>query len=58
MKTESAFWDTSALVPLCCHQSATADARRLARRYGRMVVWWCARVELMVRSHVCGEMAL
>jgi uncharacterized protein len=45
MKTETAFWDTSALVPLCCHQSATADARGLARRYGRMVVWWCTRVE-------------
>jgi uncharacterized protein len=45
VKTETAFWDTSAVVPLCCHQSATADTRRLARRYGRMVVWWCTRVE-------------
>jgi uncharacterized protein len=45
MKTETAFWDTSALVPLCCHQSATGEARRLARRYGRMVVWWWTRVE-------------
>jgi len=45
MKTETAFWDTSALVPLCCHQPASAEARHVARRYGRMVVWWCTRVE-------------
>jgi predicted nucleic acid-binding protein len=45
MKTETAFWDTSAVVPLCCHQTASAEARRLARGYGRMVVWWCTRVE-------------
>ena len=45
MKIETAFWDTSALVPLCCQQSASAEARQVARRYGRMVVWWCTRVE-------------
>ena len=45
MKTETAFWDTSALVPLCCHQPASAEAQHVARRYGRMVVWWCTRVE-------------
>ena len=45
MKTETAFWDTSAVVPLCCHQTASAEVRRVARGYGRMVVWWCPRVE-------------
>jgi len=45
MKSETAFWDTSALVPLCCHQAASAGARRMARRYDRMVVWWGTRVE-------------
>jgi predicted nucleic acid-binding protein len=45
MKSETAFWDTSALVPLCCYQAASAGARRLARRYARMVVWWGTRVE-------------
>lgn len=45
MRTETAFWDTSALVPLCCRQAVTGDARSLARRYGRMVVWWATRVE-------------
>jgi predicted nucleic acid-binding protein len=47
MKSEAAFWDTSALVPLCCRQVASADARRLARRYGGMVVWWGTRVEAL-----------
>lgn len=45
MKTETAFWDTSAVVALCCYQTASTEARHLARRYGRMVVWWCTRVE-------------
>ena len=45
MKTDTAFWDTSAVVPLCCHQTASAGARQVARRHGRMVVWWCTRVE-------------
>ena len=45
MKTETAFWDTSAVVPLCCRQTLSAPARQLARRYGRMVVWWSTRVE-------------
>jgi uncharacterized protein len=45
MKTDTAFWDTSAVVPLCCYQAASAQARHLARHYSRMVVWWCTRVE-------------
>ena len=45
MKTDTVFWDTSAVVPLCCYQTASAQARHLARHYGRMVVWWCTRVE-------------
>jgi len=45
MRTDTAFWDTSAVVPLCCYQTASAEARSLARHYGRMVVWWCTRVE-------------
>lgn len=45
MKTDVAFWDTSALVLLCCRQAASAEARLLARQYGRIVVWWGTRVE-------------
>jgi predicted nucleic acid-binding protein len=44
-----AFWDSSALVPLCVHQQASLTARRLAKQYG-VVVWWCTPVE--VRSAV------
>lgn len=36
----TAFWDTSALVPLCCYQPQSAQARQAARTYSRQVVWW------------------
>lgn len=45
MKTETAFWDTSAIVPLCCHQPTTAVVRRFARQHRRIVVWWGTSVE-------------
>ena len=40
-----AFWDASAIVPLCCSQSATSRSRKLLRNVGRMVVWWGTPVE-------------
>lgn len=40
-----AFWDSSAIVPLCCAQSASVQGRRLLARLGRMVAWWGATVE-------------
>jgi len=40
-----AFWDTSAIVPLCVHQSRTSVLARLARKQGRLVVWWGTPVE-------------
>lgn len=45
MKTESAYWDTSAVVPLCCHQPASARVRRFARERRKFVVWWGTAVE-------------
>lgn len=45
MKAESAFWDASAIVPLCCHQPKTAMVRRLARERPRLVVWWGTLIE-------------
>jgi predicted nucleic acid-binding protein len=42
---EAAFWDTSALVPLCIPQHATASLHQLARRY-IPVVWWATSVEI------------
>ncbi|MBA3884709.1 MAG: PIN domain-containing protein [Acidobacteria bacterium] len=41
----SAFWDTSAVVPLCCHQTQTGPAVRLARQHPRQVAWWTTAVE-------------
>ena len=42
---EPAFWDASALVPLCCHQSQTVAARQSLRIYPKLVVWWATSVE-------------
>jgi predicted nucleic acid-binding protein len=41
----SGFWDTSAIVPLCCFQAKTAAARQATRLYGQQVVWWLTPVE-------------
>ena len=41
----AAFWDTSALVPLCCFQPQSAQARQVARTYSRQVVWWGTIIE-------------
>jgi predicted nucleic acid-binding protein len=40
-----AFWDASAIVPLCCSEAATIRSRRLLRKVGRMVVWWGTLLE-------------
>lgn len=40
-----AFWDASAIVPLCCSQPATAQGRQLRRELKRMVVWWGTPLE-------------
>jgi predicted nucleic acid-binding protein len=40
-----AFWDTSALVPLCAHQDITPRVVALYRIYG-VVVWWTTPVEI------------
>lgn len=41
---EAAFWDTSALVPLCVHQQPTPFLQQLIREYS-LVVWWATSVE-------------
>jgi predicted nucleic acid-binding protein len=40
-----AFWDASAIVPLCCSQAATNQGRKLLRELRRMIVWWGTPVE-------------
>jgi predicted nucleic acid-binding protein len=44
-RVETAFWDTSGIVPLCCFQPQTARANSTARRYARQVTWWATAVE-------------
>ncbi|HZD47864.1 MAG TPA: type II toxin-antitoxin system VapC family toxin [Silvibacterium sp.] len=44
MVTETAFWDTSAFVPLCLQQQNSSRATQLLDQYA-MVVWWAAPVE-------------
>lgn len=50
MRYVPAFWDASALVPLCIHERATAAAQSYLRRYA-LVVWWGSIVE--VYSAIC-----
>ncbi len=45
IKIERAFWDTSAVVPLCCHQAESQEMRRIARRVKRVAAWWGTTVE-------------
>jgi predicted nucleic acid-binding protein len=40
-----AFWDSSALVPLCVQQQASAVVRRLSRQY-EIAAWWSTSVEV------------
>src|ERR1700759_5219069 len=42
---DSAFWDSSSLVPLCVRQKSTPLAQSLGERY-RMAVAWFASVEI------------
>lgn len=49
-KAVSAFWDASAVVPLCCQQNLSQSMRKLWRETSRVVVWWGTTVE--VRSAI------
>ena len=46
MKTEIAFWDTSAALPLCCSQIFTVQSKKWLRKYPKIVVWWGTSVEI------------
>ncbi len=41
----AAFWDASAIVPLCCLQPQTKAARQARRLFPQIVVWWATSVE-------------
>jgi predicted nucleic acid-binding protein len=46
MKTNVAFWDSSALMLLCLNQLGSSRARRYARELPGKFVWWGASVEV------------
>ena len=46
MKTEIAFWDTSAIIPLYCNQVISPESRRIRRQFKQPVVWWGTHVEI------------
>lgn len=46
MATDAAFWDTSALVPLCVFQDASLAAQREYRKYPAKTLWWGTQVEV------------
>jgi predicted nucleic acid-binding protein len=45
VKKPPAFWDSSALVPLCANQATSPQAQVCYRRFS-VVVWWSAFVEI------------
>lgn len=45
MKTNIAFWDTSAIVPLCAFQISSPRARKIQRAYKMIYVCWETLVE-------------
>lgn len=50
MKKTTAFWDASALAPLCVHEAASRQAQIYLRKFAP-VVWWGSLVE--VHSAIC-----
>ena len=55
-KINSAFWDTSAIVPLCCQQNLSQRMRKRWRETTRVVVWWGTTVEVRSAiSRLCSE---
>jgi predicted nucleic acid-binding protein len=58
MSTEPAFWDASALVPLCIREITSRQAQSQLRLF-MPVVWWASRVEVhsaVARLHRLGKL--
>jgi predicted nucleic acid-binding protein len=45
MSKHTAFWDASALVPLCVHEATSRQAQSLFRKF-MPVVWWSSPIEI------------
>lgn len=50
MKTNTSFWDTSSIIPLCVRQDTSQAFRSLWRKTNRIIVWWGSTIE--VRSAI------
>ena len=46
MRTEVAFWDTSAIIPLYCNQVISSGSRAVRQRFSALAVWWGTHVEV------------
>lgn len=58
MSKEPAFWDSSALVPLCVHETTSRQAQ-FQLRQSLPVVWWASSVEVhsaIARLHREGKL--
>lgn len=58
MKRSTAFWDSSALIPLCVQEQTSHHAKTLAKQFAP-VVWWATAVEIhsaIARLHRAGEL--
>lgn len=58
MNRTSAFWDSSALVPLCVYEATSRQAQSQLRKF-LPVVWWGSRVEVhsaIARLHRQGQL--
>jgi len=58
MTRQPAFWDASALVPLCVHESTSRQAQSHLRRL-LPVVWWGSSIEIhsaIARLHRLGSL--
>lgn len=56
-----AFWDSSALLPLCVRQAQSSRAVQYCNRFYIMVVWWVASLEIqsgLARLFREGELSL
>ncbi len=58
MNKQPAFWDASALVPLCVQETTSRQAQSQLRQF-LPVVWWASRVEVhsaVARLHRVGKL--
>jgi|SRR5215472_14186662 len=59
MSKQPAFWDSSAVVPLCLHESTSRQAHSQLRKF-LLVVWWGSLLEVhsaITRLHRLGKIS-